>query len=100
MKQSTDTFYRWQGQDLILQVKVNPKSATDQITPLGDRLKIKITAPPVDGKANQYLIQYLAKVFVVTRSKIQIERGAHQSLKTIRITQPGSLPNFITPSPI
>ena len=89
-------FYRWQERDLILQVKVNPKSALDQMEPLKDRLKIKITASPIDGKANKYLMKYLSKVFGVSLSKIQIERGAHQSLKTIRITQPSSLPNFIS----
>ena len=41
----------------------------------GDELKLAITAPPVDGKANKAVIAYLAKFFGVTKSAVSITRG-------------------------
>ncbi len=57
-------FYQWQGDDLILRVKVQPKASKDELAEiLGDQLKVRITAPPVDGKANKHLLAFLSKLF-------------------------------------
>jgi hypothetical protein len=43
-------WYRWDGDDLILSLKIQPKASRDELAePLGDALKVRITAPPVDG---------------------------------------------------
>lgn len=47
-----------------IQVRIQPKSSRDEIVGLhGGRLKIKISAPPVDGKANERLVLFIAKSF-------------------------------------
>ena len=89
-------FYCWQADDLILNVKVQPKASKDEIgSALGDALKIRITAPPVDGKANKHLIAYLAKLFGVAKSNIELLSGDTGRDKRLRIKQPKKLPAII-----
>ncbi len=59
---------------------------------MGDRLKISITAPPVDGKANSYLTAIVAKEFGVAKSLVTIVSGDTGRDKTIRITDPAKWP--------
>lgn len=83
------TPYYWQNDDLFLEVHLQPKACKDEIRGLhGERLKIALTAPPVDNKANQSLIKFLAKRFGVTQKQVTIIRGEHSRDKTIRITKP------------
>lgn len=92
-------FFSWQGEDLILKVKVLPNSSVNKLEPFADRLKVKLTTSPVGGKANKHLIRYLADVFSVPASAVKIEKGSHRSLKTVRICHPGNLPRGITIAP-
>lgn len=85
--------YRWQGEDLILHCHLQPKAASDDIVGLhGDRLKLRITAPPVDGKANEHLIKWLGKLFGVPKSQISILQGETGRQKTLLIHSPKHLP--------
>ena len=69
-----------------IQVQIQPRSSKDQIIGIHDgRLKIKITAPPVDGKANESLIEFLAKTFKISKSKVEILKGHTSKLKTIKL---------------
>ncbi|THB74880.1 MAG: YggU family protein [Gammaproteobacteria bacterium] len=86
-------WYRWDGEDLILSIKTQPKSGKDQICEVQEgHLKIKITAPPIDGKANAHLIKFLAKSFGVIKSGVELERGDCSRLKRIRIIAPKKIP--------
>lgn len=95
------TWYQWQNDDLILECRLQPKASSDEL--VGDHggvLKIRITAPPVDGKANAHLIQLLAKSFGVSKSKISIEKGELGRSKRVRIHAPVKFPaklNIIKP---
>ena len=90
----TAQWYKWDGDDLVLGIKAQPKSSKDQICePLEDHLKIKITAPPVDGKANAHLIKFLAKSFGVSKSAVELESGDCSRLKRIRIKAPKKIPD-------
>ena len=85
--------YAWQGEDLILYCHLQPKAASDAIVGIhGDRLKVRITAPPIDGKANEYLIKWLGKLFNVPKSDIEILQGELGRQKTLRIKQPKQIP--------
>jgi uncharacterized protein (TIGR00251 family) len=85
--------YRWQGSDLILHCHLQPKASKDEIAGLhGDRLKLRITAPPVDGKANTHLINWLSQLFQTPRSRISILQGELGRQKTLLIADPGTLP--------
>jgi uncharacterized protein len=67
-------------------VKVQPRARKNAITgTIGDALKLSLTAPPVEGKANQALIEFLAEVFQIPRSSITIASGETNRLKTIRM---------------
>lgn len=72
---------------LDLNVKLIPRSSKNEIVgwQADGRLKIKITAPPVDGKANAALIEFLAKHFRVPKSTVEILRGATIPEKTVRL---------------
>ena len=89
-------FYEWQDDKLILRIKVQPRASKDEIAEiLGDSLKIRITAPPVDGKANQHLLAYLAKLFKVAKSKVILLAGETGREKRVSIDDPQQLPDII-----
>ena len=82
-------WYHWEGTDLILRVHVQPRSREDRIVGVhGDALKIKITSPPVDGKANHFLCDYLAQLCSISKSSVKIESGDTARIKRIRIQLP------------
>jgi hypothetical protein len=88
--------YRWDGDDLILRVSVQPRSSINAITEINDHcVKIKLTSAPVDGKANQSLTKLLSKAFGVSASQISIEKGEISKTKRIRISTPKILPALI-----
>jgi len=84
---------RWAGDDLLLRVKVQPKSSRNALGELfGDRLKVYLTAPPVDGKANAALVKQLAKEFKVAKGQITIQRGELGREKDLLICRPQRIP--------
>ena len=87
------SWFRRDGTDLILQIRVQPRASNDALAGvIGDYLKIRLTAPPVEGRANEYLIAYLAKLFGVPKSSVILERGATSQRKQLRIRAPKKLP--------
>ncbi|HSW53357.1 MAG TPA: DUF167 family protein [Sulfuricaulis sp.] len=87
------SWWRRDGPDLVLQVQIQPRASSDAIAGvLGDRLKIRLTAPPVEGKANEHLITWLARLFGVPRNQVILERGAGSKRKQVRIRCPQKLP--------
>lgn len=87
------SWYRWDGEDLILACHLQPKASKDEFAGLhGDRLKIRLTAPPVEGKANAHLMAFLARAFGVPRSQVTLESGELNRQKRVRITRPQQLP--------
>ena len=69
---------------ILLLVKLQPRASKNEIgEPLGDELKIKVTAPPVDAAANQALIEMLAEKLDCSRSKIELLRGHTSRHKTV-----------------
>jgi uncharacterized protein len=71
---------------MIIHLQVKPGSGIDSITFGTDgTMVIKIKAPPVDGKANKYLVAYLSEVFKIPKSKIAITKGETSKHKTITI---------------
>lgn len=61
---------------VVLQVQVQPRSSRNLIVGLqGDALKIKLTSPPVEGAANKACCAYLAKLFGVAKSSVELIAG-------------------------
>jgi uncharacterized protein (TIGR00251 family) len=70
-----------------LKVKVVPGSSRNQIAGwLGDALKIKVTAPPEKGKANEAVIELLAETFGIAADNIEVVSGHSSPSKLIAIT--------------
>lgn len=95
------SFFQWKGNDLILYVKIQPKASKDELLETisnetqADQLKIRITAPPVDGKANKHLIAFLSKSFGIARSQISLLSGETGRNKKLLIKNPKQLPGKI-----
>lgn len=86
-------FYRWDGEDLVLDCQLQPRASRDEFAGLqGERLKIRLSAPPVDGKANAQLLEFLARAFGVPRRQVELEAGQTSRLKRVRIQRPTKLP--------
>lgn len=82
------------GDDLVLHCYLQPGASRNEFAGEHDgALRIRIAAPPVDGKANQALIQFLAKAFAVPKSRVQIELGQSSRRKRIRIGHPQRHPD-------
>ena len=67
-------------------VRVHPRAKKNGITgEVGDALKLALTAPPVDGKANDACIDFFAKLLKVPRSSVTIAAGQTSRNKVIRV---------------
>jgi len=70
-----------------LSVHVQPRASRNEVAGLeGDTLKIRLTAPPVDGEANEACLAFLAKLLDLSPSRLAIIQGARSRTKVIRIT--------------
>ena len=67
-------------------VKVHPRARKNAITgTVGDAVKLALTAPPVDGKANQAVIEFFSDLFDIPRSSVTIASGETSRNKVVRI---------------
>ncbi len=84
---------RWDDNALLLPVRVQPRARRLALGPLlGDRLKLSLTAPPVDGKANAQARELLAEAFGVSLSSVTLARGESGRDKLFRIEDPKRIP--------
>lgn len=85
---------RRDGADLILELRVQPRAATSGFAGrFGDRIRVRLQAPPVDGRANEALVEFLAQALDVPKSSVAIEHGLSGRDKRVRIRGPaGPLP--------
>jgi uncharacterized protein len=68
-------------------VKVHPRARKNAITGvIGEALKLSLTAPPVEGKANQAVIEFFADLFAIPRSSVTIASGETSRSKVVRIS--------------
>ncbi|MBI5055755.1 MAG: YggU family protein [Nitrospirae bacterium] len=72
--------------ELTLKIKVEPRSSRAGIVgPYGDALKVKLTAPPVEGKANKELINLLAKEYGIAKKDVEIISGESSKNKIVKL---------------
>jgi len=92
-------WYRWSGKQLVLNLRVVPRSKQDGIVGVhGDALKVRVAAPPVDGRANQRLVEFLAREFGVAKRDVTLLAGDTGQRKRVSITDPKQLPSGIEPA--
>jgi len=93
------SFYQWENDDLILYLRIQPKASKDEWLEIihneaqTDQLKIRITAPPVGGKANKHLTTFLSKAFGIAKSQISLLSGETGRNKKYLIKQPKQIPD-------
>lgn len=88
-------WFNWQGDTLVLRLRVQPRARQPGVgTIQGDRLRIRIAAPPIDDKANEALLTLLARDFELPRRALTITHGAHGQLKTVTLVAPLHLPEW------
>ena len=84
---------RRDGADLVLEVRVQPRASLSEIAGLhGERLRIRLQAPPVDGRANAALVEFVAGLFAIPRARVTIEHGLTGRDKRLRLQGVPSLP--------
>lgn len=80
----------------LINIRLQPKASSDGIVGVADCevdgdgltkqvLKIRLTQPPVDGKANEALLKFLSKILKVPKSKLKITKGLKSRNKVVRI---------------
>ena len=78
--------------ETLIKVYLQPRSSRNEIIgPYRDGIKVKVTAPPAEGKANEALLRLLAKELDVAPSCIEIVKGYHSREKTLRISNSNPL---------
>ncbi len=70
---------------IILTLRISPNASKNEIIKEDTGLKVKITAQPIDGKANKALVKFLSKQFKVPKSYFEIVRGETSKDKTLLI---------------
>ena len=89
--------YEWQGDMLILNIRVQPRASRDHYQGIqGDQIRVRITAPPINGNANDYLMDFLSVIFDVSKSRVTLISGSTNRNKRIRIDRPNKLPSDIS----
>lgn len=85
------------GDDLLLHCHIQPGASRDAIAGMhGGRIKIQVASPPVDGRANERLIRFLADTLGLPRKQISIEKGSNNRHKTVRVRGLNHLPDTFT----
>lgn len=89
-------WYRYNGEDLIIHIYVQPGAKHTEISGFhGDALKIRLNAPPIEGRANDALVKFIAQRFSVPLRQVDLIRGEKSRHKTLVITgsiiEPSSL---------
>lgn len=85
--------YRWSEAGLELRLRVVPRAAKTEFAGATEEgYRVRLAAPPVEGKANACLVDFLANAFGVPRAQVEILSGGHSRTKTVRIQRPTQSP--------
>src|SRR3954471_13162506 len=83
---TTPGFLRVQPDGLLLSIKLQPRASSNEIgEPLGDELRIKVTAPPIDAAANEALLRLLADTLDCPRGRVELIRGHNPRHKVVKL---------------
>lgn len=70
---------------ILISFKISPNASKNEIIKSDDGIKIKITAQPIDNKANKALVEFLSKHFKIPKTSIEIVKGTTSKEKTLLI---------------
>jgi len=87
---------RWDGENLILEIRLQPRASENSLPGIENgRVRIRVTAAPVDDAANRRMIAILAKEFGVAKSKVRLLAGSRQRDKRVAIETPRRRPEWL-----
>ena len=79
-------WYRREGDSITLTLHIQPGAKRSEVAGLhGDALKIRLAAPPIEGRANEALLKFIAELFEVPQRQVELLRGAQSRHKTVRV---------------
>jgi uncharacterized protein (TIGR00251 family) len=80
------SFIRQREEGVMLSIKLQPRASGNEIgEPLGDELRVKVTAPPVDAAANEALVRLLAEELGCPRNRVELIRGQTSRHKVVMV---------------
>ena len=86
-------FIRKNTEGTTVEVYVQPRASKNEVTGIHEGvLKVRLTAPPVEGEANRECLKFLAKVFEISKSQLEVIQGHKSRRKTILLR--GIAPEF------
>jgi uncharacterized protein len=89
-------WYRREGENITLTLHVQPGAKRSEIAGLhGDALKIRLAAPPIEGRANEALLKFIAKLFDVPLRQVELKRGEQSRHKVILVQRSRIEPDSI-----
>ena len=89
-------WYRRDGESITLTLHVQPGAKCSEIAGLyGDALKIRLAAPPTEGRANEALLKYIAKLFDVPLRQVELKSGEQSRHKVILVQRSRIEPDSI-----
>lgn len=78
---------------ITLALRVQPRASRDEVSGLyGDRLKLRITSPPIEGAANEHVCRFIASLFGVPRSRVRLLKGQGARDKLVAVAGVSALP--------
>lgn len=88
-----ESFFAWDGDVLVVNILGKPAAVKDAIgKPKGTQLKVSVTAAPQNGRATDHMVRFLAPLFGVSVSAIEVVFGQENVNKQLRIKAPTKLP--------
>jgi hypothetical protein len=92
-----DSFFAWDGDVLVVNILGKPSASKDAIgKPKASQLKVSVTAKPLNGKATDHMVRFLAPLFGVNVAAIEVVFGQENVNKQLRIKAPTKLPAVFT----
>ena len=89
-------FFRWDGETLILEIRLQPRAKNNSVADVvSGRLRIRVSAAPVDNAANRRMIALLAKELGVAKSRVRLLAGASKRDKRVAVEGPRRRPGWL-----
>ena len=80
-------WHRTEGAAIVLTLHVQPGAKRSEVTGLhGNALKIRLAAPPIEGRANEALLRFIAELFGVPLRNVELLRGAQSRHKMVKVS--------------
>jgi uncharacterized protein (TIGR00251 family) len=90
------SWYRKEGESIVLVLHIQPGAKRTEVSGLhGEALKIRLAAPPIEGRANEALLRFIADAFAVPLREVELLRGGQSRHKMVKVTGSAVLPESL-----